>query len=79
MRCGRPLTEASIYEELLKAPIEKLGLTRKKLEALKEDTAIRTVNDVLIDEEAQELRKARRVGPVWAARIRRYAEEFVSV
>ncbi len=79
MTCGRPLTEASLYEELLQTSIEYLPLTQKKREALLADTQIRTVNDVLIDEESREVRKAHRVGPVWAARIRRYAEEFVSV
>ncbi|MET0557849.1 MAG: zinc ribbon domain-containing protein [Solirubrobacterales bacterium] len=79
MKCGRPLTEASIYEELLKAPIERLPLTEKKLEGLKEHTSIRTVGDVLIDDESREIRGVPYVGPIWTARIRNSAEEFVSV
>jgi len=79
MKCGRPLSEASVYEELLKASIDLLPLTENKLTALKENTAIRTVKDILLDEESIEIRRAPYVGPVWSARVHRYAEEFVSV
>jgi hypothetical protein len=73
------LTEASVYEELLKAPITHLPLTAKKIAALQKSTNIKTVKDILLDEESTEIRKAPYVGPVWAARIHRSAEEFVSV
>lgn len=79
MKCGRPLAEASIYEELLKAPIDRLPLTRKKLQGLKRHTSIKTVGDVLLDDESRERRKVPYVGPIWSARILRYAEEFLSV
>jgi ABC-type polar amino acid transport system ATPase subunit len=79
MRCGRELSDASIYEELLKAPIEVLPLTRKKLQGLREHTPIRTINDILLDEENQQIRSVPHIGPVWTARIRRHADEFVSV
>jgi hypothetical protein len=79
MKCGRPLTEVSLYEELLKAPVGKLPLTRHKINGLANHTSIRTVGDVLLDEESREIRKIPYVGPVWSARIHRYAEEFVSV
>ncbi|GIE76196.1 hypothetical protein Aph02nite_21460 [Actinoplanes philippinensis] len=79
MKCGRPLQSASIYADLLRTPIDQLPLTSKKLAGLKKFTSIRTVNDVLLDEENIEIRAVPGVGPIWAARIRRYAEEFVSV
>lgn len=79
MKCGRPLTEASVYEELLKAPIERLPLTPKKLEGLKTHTSIRTIGDILLDDESRQLRSVPYVGPIWAARIHNYADEFVSV
>jgi hypothetical protein len=79
MKCGRPLGTASIYVELLKTPIEQLPLTPNKLKGLKKYTSIRTVNDVLLDEEYLQIRSVPRIGSVWSARIRRYAEEFVSV
>ncbi|MEU6767106.1 hypothetical protein ABZ916_31955 [Streptomyces sp. NPDC046853] len=79
MKCGRQLRSASIYEELIQTPIEKLPLTEKKLNGLLHHTAIRTVNDVLMDEENVQIRRVPHIGPVWSSRIRRYAEEFVSV
>jgi ABC-type arginine transport system ATPase subunit len=79
MACGRPLTEVSIYEELLKTPIERLPLTEKKLNGLKKHTEIRTVGDILLDDESKQIRRVPYVGPIWSARIHRYAEEFVSV
>ncbi|WP_433802555.1 hypothetical protein [Actinomycetospora sp. CA-084318] len=79
MNCGRELSTVSVYDELLKSPIERLPLTKNKLASLTNHTAIKTVNDILLDEDNTQLRKAPRVGPVWSKRIKRYAEEFVSV
>lgn len=79
MKCGAELTDTSIYEELLQAPIHRLPLTHNKLDRLKKHSKLRTVQDILLDEEARSLRAVPYIGPVWAGRIRRYAEEFVSV
>jgi ABC-type hemin transport system ATPase subunit len=79
MNCGRPLTEASIYEELLKAPIDRLPLTRKKVDGLRKHSTISTVGDILLDDESREIRQVPYIGPVWSERIHRYAEEYVSV
>ncbi len=79
MRCGRQLSTVSVYDELLKASIDNLPLTRKKLEGLQNHTSLRSVNDILTDEDNTQLRSVPRVGPIWSARIKRYAEEFVSV
>jgi hypothetical protein len=79
MRCGSELTNASVYEELLRASISELPLTKRKLDGILEHTPIKTIQDVLLDDEAQTLRRVPYIGPIWAARIRTYAEEFVSV
>jgi hypothetical protein len=79
MNCGRQLTETSIYEELLKAPISRLPLTESKLEGLTKHSHLRTVGDVLLDNESRELRSVPYIGAIWSARIHRYADEFVSV
>lgn len=79
MKCGTELTNASVYEELLRAPIDQLPLTQNKIDGIKKHTGIRTVQDVLLDDEAQEIRRIPYVGPFWAMRIRTVAEEFVSV
>jgi hypothetical protein len=79
MRCGSELRDLSIYEELINAPVENLPLTRHKLDGLRLHTSIRSVQDILLDEESKEIRKIPYVGPVWSARIRNAAQEYVSV
>lgn len=79
VQCGSKLSDASIYEEVLKTAVDQLPLTANKIEGLKKHTQIKTVQDILLDEEMKEIRKVPYVGPVWASRIRNAAEEFVSV
>ncbi len=79
MKCGAELGLASVYEELLRAKVDKLPLTAKKLAGIQKHTKLETVQDVLLDDEAQSLLKVPYIGPVWANRIRTIAEEFVSV
>jgi hypothetical protein len=78
MRCGRPLTEKSIYHEILRLPIGELPIPEKKKQAL-EKTKLETIQDVLLDVDFTELLRGRYVGPIWAQRIFSAAEEFVSV
>jgi hypothetical protein len=79
VECGEQLSTVSIYEELLKGSIDKLPLPNKKIAQLKKHSSIKTVQDILIDDENQKIRKIKGIGPVWASRIRNAAEEFVSV
>ena len=79
VECGRQLSDVSIYEELLKNSVDKLPLPRKKLALLKEHSSIKIVQDILMDNENQQVRKIKGIGPIWASRIRNAAEEFVSV
>ncbi len=78
VKCGAELTNVSVYEELVHAPLEKLGLTSNKLLGILEHTNMRTVQDILLDSES-EIRNVPYVGAVWAARIRNAALEYVSV
>jgi hypothetical protein len=78
--CGSELADASLYEELLNRPIEELHLPLKKIQGIRENTPINTVQDILLDDELQMIRnKVNGVGPVWAKRIMTAAEEYVSV
>jgi hypothetical protein len=79
VECGKPLSDVSVYEELLKAPIEQLPLPKKKIDLLKQQTSIKVVQDILLDEENQQIMQVKGIGPFWASRIRNAAEEFVSV
>jgi hypothetical protein len=78
-KCGAPLTEQSVYMDLLQAPIERLRLTPRKLDRIEQHSALRTVQDVLLDDRNLQLLGVPYIGPVWAARIRTRADEFVSL
>jgi hypothetical protein len=77
--CGKPLSNISMYEELLKAPIEQLPLPKKKIETLKQQTSIKVMQDVLVDAKNREMMQAKGIGPIWATRIQNAVEEFVRV
>ncbi len=79
MKCGAKLTTASLYDELLRTSFDRLPLSAKKIKGIREHTQIKTIQDILLDDELQTLRRVPYIGPVWSARIRGYAEEFVSV
>jgi ABC-type arginine transport system ATPase subunit len=79
MNCGAELRDGSVYLDLLRTPIDDLPLPRAKIDGISGHTSLKTVHDILMDDEAQELRRVPRIGPVWSKRIRTVAEEFVSV
>lgn len=76
--CGVELVDVSLLEELLAASIDLLPLTRRKQESLHAQ-GLDKVEDLIRDRGLSEISKARRIGPVWAGRIRSVAEEFVGV
>jgi ABC-type hemin transport system ATPase subunit len=78
-QCGAALSEASIYTELLKAPIQNLPLTNHKIEGLLTETSIQIVQDIMLDEESKQIRSVKGIGPIWAKRIHTAAEEYVTV
>ena len=55
----------------------KIIKTTSRIRKIKEQSAIRKVRDILLDHEHAELLKVDRIGPFWAAKIMRLAEEFV--
>lgn len=75
--CGARLEEASVYDELIGAPIDRLPISERLLERIKENSEIRTIKDVLLDDEGQTLLKVKYIGGVRASRIRAWAEDFV--
>ncbi|MGE4531589.1 MAG: ATP-binding protein [Acidithiobacillus sp.] len=79
MNCGKELRDGSVYLDLMKTPIDQLPLPKAKIEGIAKHTSLKTVHDILMDDEAQQLRKIPRVGAVWSKRIRTVADEFVSV
>ncbi|WP_186041015.1 hypothetical protein [Burkholderia gladioli] len=78
MNCGYELATASVYAELLKAPIEKLPIPSRKIQALR-DAGFLTVGQLLSDETQKFRKPGSSIGPIWARRIITVAEEYVSV
>ncbi|MEP3479718.1 MAG: zinc-ribbon domain-containing protein [Fuerstiella sp.] len=79
MKCGTELLDTSVYEQLLRTDISELPLTQKRVQSIKKESSIQSVQDILVDEESTQIRGVAKIGPVWAARIRTLAEEYVSV
>ena len=77
LNCGAPLTVSSTFETAVAQDVSVLPLTPNRVRSIKTQSSIKTVKDVLLDKDHTELRRVRMIGPVWATRISRYAEEFV--
>ncbi len=75
--CGSKLTLSSTYKQLITTDISELPLTTTRVAKIKKQSSIRKIKDILLDKEHKELRRVDRVGPIWAERIVRLAEEFV--
>lgn len=78
MECGAKLKDASVFEDIVNQDIENLPITRGRADSIKNNSKIRKIKDILMDHENKELRKVNMVGPIWARRIRGYAEEFIA-
>lgn len=75
--CGTALKTASIFEELVSNDISKLPLTTKRVQSIKKHSRIRTIKDILMDNDNRELRGVPQIGPYWAEKIYSYAEEYI--
>jgi hypothetical protein len=78
MNCGNELRSASLFAELLRAPIALLPIPERKKEALKA-SQIETVQQILSDESQRFRKPGSSIGPIWARRIVTVAEEYISV
>ena len=76
--CGAELQSASIYHSLVNQDISVLPITRDRARNIKKNCNISTIKDLLMDATNEELRSVPQIGPKWAERIFRYAEEYVA-
>jgi hypothetical protein len=76
--CGSELQTASIYYQLVNQDISVLPITKHRAGTIKRNSTIRAIKDLLMDESKEQLRGVPQVGPKWAERIMRYAEEYVA-
>lgn len=75
--CGTQLTSSSTYKHLINQDISRLPLTSNRIDKIKTQSSIQQIKDILLDKEHKELRKVDQIGPYWAEKIVRLAEEFV--
>ena len=76
--CGAQLKTSSLYDALVLQDISALPITKRRANAIKANSNIRTIKDILIDSSRQELRGVPYIGKIWAERIAHYAEEHVA-
>lgn len=77
LNCGSALKVSSTFENAVAQDIEVLPITKNRAASIKTGSNIKSVKDILLDKSHTELMRVHMVGPVWATRIFRYAEEFV--
>lgn len=75
--CGAELKSVSIFYELLNKDIDCLPLTQHRIQIIKNGCKIRTIKDVIMDENGVELKKVKGIKGGWAKKIYTYAEEFI--
>ena len=78
LNCGSPLTAMSTFRSLVERDIADLPLSQTRVNRIRSHSTIRTVGDILMDHERRKLRAVPWVGPYWADRIYRYAEEYIA-
>jgi ABC-type iron transport system FetAB ATPase subunit len=78
IRCGAELTQISIFEQIVNQSIDILPLTESRIQSIKDSCSIRTIKDILMDQDRRQLRKVHMIGEVWASRIANYAEEQIA-
>jgi hypothetical protein len=78
MQCGAKLKDTSIFEDIVSQDIKCLPITEGRADSIKQSSKIRKIKDILMDYDNKELRKVNMIGPVWAKKIRSYAEEFIA-
>jgi hypothetical protein len=76
--CGAQLKTSSLYDGLTNQDISVLPLSARIVTRIKQHSNIKTIKDILIDSDRQHLRSIPWIGPVRAARIANYAEEYVA-
>lgn len=76
--CGNRLKTASLYHTLVGQDISNLPITKNRANSIKRHSNLRTIKDLLLDNTRLALRSVPQIGPKWAERIARYAEEHVA-
>lgn len=78
INCGSELKTASLYHALIAQDISVLPITKARSASIKKHSSLKTIKDMLLDNTKEELRSVPQIGPKWAERIARYAQEYVA-
>lgn len=78
VNCGSQLKTASLYHTLVGQDLSVLPITKGRASKIKKHSQLKSIKDVLLDTTRQGLRSVPQIGPKWAERIARYAEEHVA-
>jgi len=81
--CGHQLIEKSRFEECMKIPIERLPLPNWQKERLKQETSIKTIEDIISDSDpGSKFQKIKHIGPKRSEKlfklVKIYIEEYLS-
>lgn len=76
--CGAQLKSNSVYDTLVNQDISALPLSKRMVKRIKENSSMRTIKDILMDNDRKLLRAIKHIGPRHASRIANYAEEHVA-
>lgn len=76
--CGSQLKVFSIYENVVKSSIKQLPISETMSQRIFENSSLRTVKDILLDENRVVLRSVQWIGEKRSAQYLAYAEEFIA-
>lgn len=76
--CGVKLKDISIFESIVSQGIENLPITSNRANSIRKNSKINCIKDILMDTDNRQLFNVRMIGPIWAKRIKTYAEEFIA-
>ena len=79
IQCGSELKLSSIFESMINQDISKLPrITKKRVSLIKKNSKIKTIKDILMDNDYKELRKVPQIGKFRAQQTYLYAQEYIS-
>lgn len=76
--CGAKLKDISIFESIVSQDIENLPITTNRATTIRKNSKISCIKDILMDTDNRQLFNVPMIGPIWAKRIKTYAEEFIA-
>ena len=77
LNCGVVLQRESIYDELVNHDIEELGLSKRRVQLIKTQAQLFTIEDILMDRDNQKLCSVPGISETLAQQIYSLDEEYI--